>query len=117
PGMEDVTTLTGLTDPEAMVDFYLGLGCRIVVLKMGIDGALLGTADGARMRIPAHTVEAVDATGAGDTFCGSFMARLLAGDGPEDATRYACVAAALKCRGYGAVAPIPTAAEVRAALG
>lgn len=116
PGMEDVTTLTGLTDPEAMVDFYLAIGCRIVVLKMGIDGAYLATADGVRMRVPGHVVEAVDATGAGDTFCGSFLARLLAGDTPEAATRYACVAAALKCRGYGAVGPIPTAAEVRAAL-
>ena len=54
--------------------------------------------------------------GAGDTFCGSFLARILAGDAPEQATRYASVAAALKCTGYGAVAPIPHAAEVFAVL-
>ena len=58
----------------------------------------------------------VDATGAGDTFCGSFLARILAGDAPEQAARYASVAAALKCTGYGAVAPIPNAADVRAAM-
>ena len=66
--------------------------------------------------IPPHVVEAVDATGAGDTFCGAFLARILAGDAPEQAARYAGVAAALKCTGYGAVAPIPDAAVVRAAL-
>ncbi|MDR3537852.1 MAG: sugar kinase [Acetobacteraceae bacterium] len=117
PGAEDVHTLTGLTDPDAMLDFYLRLGCRVVVLKMGASGCYLGTADGTRVKIPGHPVQAVDATGAGDTFCGSFLARTLAGDGPEAAARYASVAAALKCRGYGAVVPIPTVAEVRAAMG
>ncbi|HVY15146.1 MAG TPA: sugar kinase [Rhodopila sp.] len=115
PGQEDVQTLTGLTDPDAMLDFYLRLGCRVVVLKMGGQGAYLGTPDG-RVRVPAHPVASVDATGAGDTFCGSFLARIIHGDGPEAAVRYASVAAALKCTGYGAVAPIPYAAQVRAAL-
>ncbi len=59
----------------------------------------------------------VDATGAGDTFCGSFLARILAGDEPEQAARYANMAAALKCTGYGAVAPIPRPEQVLAALG
>jgi 2-dehydro-3-deoxygluconokinase len=116
PGMDDVTTLTGLTDPDAMLDLYLGIGCRVVVLKMGCEGAYLATTDGTRRRVPGHRVEAVDATGAGDTFCGSFLARVLTGEAPEQAVRYACVAAALKCRGYGAVEPIPYADEVLAAL-
>lgn len=115
PGVEDVRILTGLTDPDAMLDFYLRLGCKVVVLKMGEQGAYLATAE-ARQRIAPHPVTAIDATGAGDTFCGSFLARILAGDAPAAAVRYAAVAAALKCTGYGAVGPIPRAAAVRAAL-
>jgi 2-dehydro-3-deoxygluconokinase len=115
PGMEDAAVLTGLTHPDAIADFYLRLGPKIVALKMGDDGALLATPE-SRVRIAAHPVVSVDATGAGDTFCGSFLARRLAGDAAEDAVRYAVVAAALKCTGYGAVAPIPYAAQVRAAL-
>jgi 2-dehydro-3-deoxygluconokinase len=115
PGMEDVVVLTGLTDPDAILDFYLGLGPTVVVLKMGEDGAYLGLSD-RRVRIPPHPVAVVDATGAGDALCGAFLARTLAGDAPEAAARYAVVAAALKCTGYGAVAPIPRAAEVRAAM-
>ena len=111
PGEEDARILSGLTNPDAMLDFYLRLGPRVVVLRMGEAGAILATPD-ARIRIPAHKVVPVDATGAGDTFCGSFLARILAGDQPEAAARYASVAAALKCTGYGAVGPIPTAAEV-----
>ncbi len=111
PGMEDALVLTGLSDPDKILDFYLGLGCPIVILKMGGDGAYL--ADGERrVHIPSHAVKSVDATGAGDTFCGSFLARILAGDTPEAAARYANVAAALKCTGYGAVAPIPWPGDV-----
>jgi 2-dehydro-3-deoxygluconokinase len=115
PGIEDVRIMTGLTDPDAMLDFYLRLGPKVVVLKMGESGAYLATPEH-RICVPKHDVQVVDATGAGDTFCGSFLARILAGDAPEQATRYASVAAALKCTGYGAVAPIPHAAEVFAVL-
>jgi 2-dehydro-3-deoxygluconokinase len=115
PGIDDVQILTGLADPDAILDFYLRLGPKVVVLKMGESGAYLATPD-RRVRIPKHDVQVVDATGAGDAFCGSFLARILAGDAPERAARYASVTAALKCTGYGAVAPIPRAAEVLAVL-
>lgn len=115
PSLDDSRQLTGLEEPGAIIDHYLGLGPSLVVLKMGSDGALIATPD-RRAAIAAHRVEAVDATGAGDAFDGAFLARLLAGDDPFAAGRYANVAAALSTRGYGAVAPIPRAAEVLAEL-
>src|SRR6185437_3368983 len=54
-------------------------------------------------------VDAVDATGAGDCFDGAFATRLVAGDTPFMAGRYANAAAALATTGYGAVAPLPRA--------
>lgn len=115
PGIEDVTVMTGLTDPHAVLDLYLGLGPRVVVLKMGAAGCWVA-AEGQRVHIPPHPVTVVDATGAGDTFCGVFLARILAGDDPFAAARFAAVAAALKCTGYGAVAPIPRPDAVLAAM-
>lgn len=115
PGIEDVAAMTGLTDPGAILDLYQGLGPPVVVLKMGEAGVWVATSAG-RTHVPAHPVTAVDATGAGDTFCGAFLSRILLGDDPVPAARYAVVAAALKCTGYGAVAPIPTAAAVRQVL-
>ena len=111
PSLDDAITLTGLVDPDAIIDFYLRLGPSLVVLKRGAEGALLATS-ARRMIIPPFPCTPVDATGAGDAFCGSFLARLILGDTPEDAARYAGCAAALKCEGYGAVAPIPHAAQV-----
>jgi 2-dehydro-3-deoxygluconokinase len=114
PSLDDATALTGLTDPDAVADFYLRL-CPLVLLKCGAAGCLVATrAD--RTRIAAHRVRAVDATGAGDTFAGAFLARVLAGDEPVAAARYANAAAALATTGYGAVAPIPRPAAVRLLL-
>ena len=115
PSWDDITALTGLSEPEAIVDHCLRLGAKVVALKLGADGALVASAD-ERHRIAPFPCVPVDATGAGDTFGGTFVARLLAGDGLLQAGRYAAVAAALSTQGYGAVAPIPQAAAVRAAL-
>jgi 2-dehydro-3-deoxygluconokinase len=82
---------------------------------MAAEGCLIATPK-ERFRLPGHRVDSVDATGAGDTFDGAFVARLLAGDDLKTAARYANVAAALSTRGYGAVTPIPRAAEVLAEL-
>jgi 2-dehydro-3-deoxygluconokinase len=115
PSLDDSQQLTGLQDPDAIVDYYLKLGAPVVALKMSADGCLVATVK-ERFRVPGYRVDAVDATGAGDTFDGAFLARLLAGDDLGAAARYANVAAALSTKGYGAVTPIPRAAEVRAEM-
>jgi 2-dehydro-3-deoxygluconokinase len=115
PSLDDSQQLTGLAAPDAIADCYLKLGAPLVALKMAADGCLIATPE-KRFRLPAHRVKAVDATGAGDTFDGAFLTRLMAGDDLETAARYANVAAGLSTQGYGAVTPIPRAAEVLAEL-
>jgi 2-dehydro-3-deoxygluconokinase len=112
PALDDARTLTGIEDPDAILDHLLKLGPKLVVMTMGQDGVILASRD-ARHRLAPHRVDAVDATGAGDTFNGSFLARLIAGDDPLAAARYANAAAALSTTGYGAVAPIPRPGAVR----
>ncbi|MFZ4288738.1 sugar kinase [Variovorax sp. HJSM1_2] len=115
PSYEDIVAITGLTDPDALVDHCLNLGAKVVALKLGERGALL--ADGhQRHMLPPHPCQPVDATGAGDTFGGAFVARRVAGDDLRTAGRYAAAAAALSTQGFGAVDPIPHAAQVLAAL-
>ena len=115
PSLEDAEQLTGMRDPEAIVDALLGRGAGVVALKLGSEGVLV--ADGhERHRVAGHEVTAVDATGAGDTFDGAFLAEWLRGVSLLDAARYANAAAALSTQGYGAVGPIPRRAEVEAFL-
>jgi 2-dehydro-3-deoxygluconokinase len=115
PSYEDVSAITGLTEPQAIVDHCLRLGAEVVALKLGERGAIVASAQ-ERHVIAPFPCQPVDATGAGDTFGGAFVARLVAGDGLLAAGRYAAAAAALSTQGYGAVAPIPHAAAVRAAM-
>ncbi|CAG9165510.1 sugar kinase [Cupriavidus respiraculi] len=115
PSWDDITVLTGLDDRDAIVDHLLGLGIGVVALKLGEEGAYVATPE-ARSLVAPYPVRALDATGAGDCFGGSFIARLAAGDSPFEAARYANVAAALSTTGYGAVAPIPSGDTVLARL-
>lgn len=115
PGLDDAEQLTGLSKPDEIVDFYLNLGAKIVALTLGSDGVLVATKD-KREKITGRKVTVVDATAAGDTFDGAFLARMVAGDNPFTAARYANAAAALATQGYGAVAPMPRKEAVEAFL-
>ncbi len=115
PSLDDMVALTGIDDADALVDHCLQLGARCVALKLGAAGAMVADAT-QRHRITPFPCHAVDATGAGDTFGGCFVARRLAGDDLLAAGRYAAAAAALSTQGFGAVAPIPTADAVRRAM-
>ena len=115
PGLDDARALTGLEAPDAIADHYLHRGACIVALTLGADGTLLATPE-RRARIAGFPVSALDATGAGDTFDGAFLAEWLRHGDPFAAARYANAAAALSTQGHGAVAPIPTRAAVEALL-
>jgi 2-dehydro-3-deoxygluconokinase len=115
PGLDDARQLTGLAQPDAIVDFYLRLGAKVVALTLGREGALTATPQ-RREKIASIPVETVDATGAGDAFDGAFLAELLKTGDPFQATRFANVAAALSTCGYGAVAPLPNRAQTLALL-
>ncbi|MFG6113956.1 ribokinase [Halobacillus sp. MO56] len=68
--------------------------------------------DGHTVNIPAYPVEAVDTTGAGDTFCGLLSTRLAQGDSLRDACNYANAGAALSVMKPGAQGGMPADSEV-----
>ncbi len=115
PSLDDVTALSGLSDPEAALQWCLDTGASTVVLKLGGEG-VLASVEGQRLRLAAHVVDAVDATGAGDCFAGTMLAALCGGSPLAEALRYANAAAALTTTGFGAVAPIPRRAQVEQLL-
>ena len=89
PNKEEGAILTGLKDPEAiardLTEIYAG---SLVILKLDADGALAWL-DGSARHIPPATNNLVDATGAGDSFAGAFLARLLTGATPLEAATFA----------------------------
>ena len=93
------------------VSGLLERGVGTVVVTLGAEGARVHTSEGA-VDIPTLSVDAVDTTGAGDTFCGYLASGLASGLPLESAARRGCLAAALSTTRSGAVPSIPTSAEV-----
>ena len=87
----------------------------VVAVTLGSEGALLLRRGSDEVRVAAPSVHAVDATGAGDTFCGAFAAGLAEDMELEQALRFAVTAASLSVQSYGAVPSIPLRAQIDAA--
>jgi len=90
-------------------------GYRRVVITLGAAGIVSSIGDQILFQ-PAFPVNPVDTTAAGDTFCGAFTARYVAGDAFADAIRYAAAAAALSTLTVGAQSSIPNNAQTAAFL-
>ena len=86
-------------------------GLDHLIITKGGDGAIYQGVDG-EFETPAHAVEAVDTTGAGDTYLGYVLAGLDQGMGVKAAMELASKAAAIQVTRLGASAAIPSKAEV-----
>lgn len=91
------------------------LGCGNVLITLGAQGVVAAYGDELR-HYAAQKVQAVDTTGAGDTFVGGFTAALAGGAGADEAIRFGQAAAAIAVTRAGAQSAIPSRAEVLAAL-
>jgi ribokinase len=86
-----------------------------LVVTRGAAGASAFLANGTRLEVPALPIEAVDTTGAGDTFVGALAAALDGGLALDRALRQASAAAGLSCLGRGAQTAMPDRAAIEAA--
>lgn len=103
---DEARLLFGDETPEAIAERFLDRGARIAVAKQGAAGALLATPEG-RIAIPPAPSEPVDASGAGDSFAGAFLAWFVETGDVDLAARKGAEVAAATVSGLGAVEPIP----------
>lgn len=112
----ECAAIAGCSTPEesyaALRARYPGLG---ILLTLGSEGSV-SWKDGVEIRQCAYPVQAVDTTGAGDTFMGYFVGCLAQGMERKDAMQYAAMAASIAVTRPGAAPSIPMMAEVRAAV-
>ena len=87
-------------------------GARMVVIKLGPQGAF--ASDGQRLvvHVPAPRVNVVDTTAAGDAFTAALAVALIESHPLEEATRFACAAGSLATTRRGAQDAMPTRDEV-----
>ena len=78
PSADEVRQLLGHTDWIAAAKTFAGWGPSIVVIKLAAEGCLIyGRDDDRAIRIPSLATDVRDTTGAGDCFCGAFVAALI----------------------------------------
>lgn len=101
-------------------------GIALLVRTLGADGVQAYFRDEI-IRVPGHKVKAVDATGAGDAFWGAFLSSLriqgvkkaedLTTDIILEAMEYGNISGCICVQGKGAIASIPTRAQIEAYRG
>ena len=100
PSTSDTDVFAPGVERRALIERFHAFGAPVVVLKCGADGALVSASpDGPVWAVPPFDgAGAVDATGAGDVFCGAFAAAVIGGAELLDAaaTASACASYALQ---------------------
>jgi sugar/nucleoside kinase (ribokinase family) len=115
PGLEEGRLLTGADTPEAIARHYRALGAKLVVIKLGPEGAYFD-GDAGSGRVSGFPVaKVVDTVGAGDGFAVGVVSALLEGHSVADAVRRGAWIGARAVQVLGDTEGLPTRAELEAA--
>ena len=115
PNDDEAAALTGVRDPRKQVERLLELGAGTVVVTMGEQGVVAGSADGV-VTLPAPRVEVVEPSGAGDAFAAGLVFGLLERWALPRCLAFASMIGASACTRLGCTAGLPTRAEADAYL-
>jgi 2-dehydro-3-deoxygluconokinase len=112
----ETSALLGTDDPATAAAACRKLGAAAAAVTRGPDGVVLDAGAGP-IHLPAVPPDGVvDQTGAGDSFVGTLVARLVAGDPLELAAALGAAAASLSLGGPGGTGRVPSLAQTRAHL-
>lgn len=105
PNESEAETITGmpvrnLDDAKKCAEKFLAGGIQRTIITLGANGSLLASRDGMQHVAP-FPVKAIDSTGAGDAFIGSFAVFLAEGLPERDAVQRANLYAGLSTTGIG----------------
>jgi sugar/nucleoside kinase (ribokinase family) len=106
PNEHESQTITGEKDPVLAARQIRQLGPAITIVTLADRGSILIDDDSMR-RIPAFPTTAIDPTGAGDVYAGSFITHYIGKGSAVEAAIFASAAASLKVEQMGPDFRIP----------
>jgi ribokinase len=98
------------TSDEILKSFRPG---KNSIVTVGSQGAIFIDSDGSLIKCPAPQTTAVDTTGAGDSFVGSFAYALAKGEDPATAMSFGVKVASRSVTKKGAQSSYPDQAEIK----
>lgn len=105
-------SISGKSDVDEVISYLKSITPNgAIILTLGGKGSIYADKN-TRVTVPAFKVNAVDTTGAGDTFTGYFLNSVINGISPEDALKTASAASAIVVGKSGAAETIPSKDEV-----
>lgn len=112
----EATYLSGITvkDHSTALEACANLiqrGAQTIIVTLGDKGCVLANRDGSKF-FPAHNVEVVDTTAAGDAFIGGFVSAMSTSNDLSKSVHYATAVAALTVTRFGAQSSLPNKDEV-----
>ena len=106
--------ISGCEDPDKIIDYFRDRYQDLkLLLTLGKDGGMYSSKD-TKIKFDSFKTNAMDTTGAGDTFLGYFLANISKDEDLEKSLKLASLAAGLACSKKGAAASIPRLKEVEA---
>lgn len=120
PNQTEARLILGLDSDDARPDAEVARmlydkGVKNVIMTLGQDGCYIKN-DEMDLQVPGITVEAVDTTGAGDTFTGAFCVAIAEGKSIPEAVKLGNAAAGLAVTKYGVIESIPSREEAEKLL-
>lgn len=115
PGLDEGEFLTGRLRPKEISEFFLKLGSKAVVVKLGKDGAYYQSLT-ERGHVPAIPVQEIDPVGAGDGFAAGFISGLLRNDSLAMSVTRANAVGAIVVGVQGDTEGLPNEEELQAML-
>ncbi len=118
---DELLFITGKNNEEDGIKYILEKGVKILLLSKGSKGASIYLANNKTFNSNGYKVNSIDTTGAGDSFLGAFLSKLLENKVQKnelleiDYTNYldfACKAAAFKITRFGAISGMGTSSEI-----
>lgn len=111
PSEDDASRLFGDDMPENQIEKFHALGCPIVLMTLGKDGAI-ASFNGEKTYYKTKATKVVDTTGAGDAFWSGFYTGITQGLMIEEALDLGFTTSAYKLQFTGAVVDLPPYQEL-----
>ena len=99
-------------NPAMRAKYLVNKGLKNVIVTLGEEGSLYVSKDKV-LRIEPNVVNAVDTTGAGDSYCAAFVVGLNEGKTLEEAMNFASKVSSITVTRKGAISSLPKRSEIR----